>query len=62
MRTYKTQLARRHFEIVADAVRATAMPVEVRRQVSRQLADRLSQTNSRFDRWRFCRACGCETD
>jgi hypothetical protein len=62
MRTYETQLARRHFEIVADAVRAAAMPVEVRRQVTRQLADRLSQTNPRFNRWRFCRACGCETD
>jgi hypothetical protein len=60
MRNYKTQLNRRHFEIVAASVRNTDMPADVRERVASQLASELSSTNPRFDRQRFIRACGCE--
>jgi hypothetical protein len=58
MRNYKTQLSRRHFEIVARSVAATRMPEDVRRQVANQLAGELAQTNPRFNAYRFVKACG----
>lgn len=59
MRTYKTQLNRRHFEIVAASVRATEMPADVRLRVANQLASELATTNPKFDAFRFVKACGC---
>lgn len=59
MRTYKTQLCRRHFEIVASSVKATEMPADVRLRVATELAAQLASTNPRFDCHRFVKACGC---
>lgn len=59
MRTYKTQLNRRHFEIVAASVKAVDMPADVRLRVANQLASELATTNPRFDCYRFVKACGC---
>ncbi len=58
----KALLARRHFEVIAEAFR-TFRPDDgasrlVTMALARHMADRLAETNPRFDRIRFLIACG----
>ncbi len=55
-------LQRRHFEVIAEAFR-TFRPDDgasrlVTMALARHMADRLVETNPRFDRLRFLIACG----
>jgi hypothetical protein len=55
-------MQRRHYELIAEVI-ATAPFVSVRGPLDRDtlaqhFADRLAQTNPKFDRARFLRACG----
>jgi hypothetical protein len=47
-------MTRRHFQLIADALRESAAP----EHVARAMADALATTNPRFNRERFLAACG----
>ena len=59
MRTYKTNLTKRTFELVAEAINSTSLREDARQEVADALARRLAETNPQFDRSRFLKACGC---
>jgi hypothetical protein len=57
-------LKRRHFEFIAELVRAlpadTLLSPSQRAQVARAFCNRLALTNPKFDKARFLRACGVD--
>lgn len=57
-------MTRRDFELIAETVKGLTLegsePNEERRHVAESFAARLDDTNPRFDRARFLKACGVE--
>ena len=52
-------MSRKDFELIASIIRdLSVLPADVRALVAGKFATELSNTNARFDRARFLRACG----
>ena len=52
-----SKMEHRHFATIAAIIRETEWSEIARSEVERVFSDRLSETNPRFDRARFIRAC-----
>ena len=52
-------MSKKHFELLAKNISTIHNP-EIRKVVTRLVADACAQSNSRFDQVRFYRACGVE--
>ena len=52
-------MSKKHFELLAKNI-STIHDPNIRKVVTRLVADACAQSNSRFDQVRFYRACGVE--
>lgn len=53
------KMTRQHFQFLADFV-SEEQDQEQREKLARRMARRLEHTNSRFDEYRFIKACGVD--
>ena len=53
-------LEHRHFAVIAEIIRAMDEPNALQGLWANHFADQLANTNPRFDRARFLKACGVE--
>lgn len=55
-------MQRRHFERISHTIDNLDLDPTTQEYVAKQFADSLSCTNENFDRDRFLRACGIDTE